>query len=121
MALRAVGQASYRFIRPEEPFCRSAWLRQVRFEVPSWLFEKNWKVVYGTTSPSLQHEQNVDYRVLTASARETSVKDRQIRGSLENCCARAYQEKLRKLAFGYLYRRKHRWLRNISGLSGEVL
>jgi len=42
-------------------FCRSGWLRQVRFEVLSWSFEKNWEVVYRTTSPSLQHKQNVDF------------------------------------------------------------
>ncbi len=41
--------------------CRSGWLRHVRFEVLSWSFEKNWEVVYRTTSPSLQHKQNVDF------------------------------------------------------------
>ena len=34
---------------------------QQEYEVPFWSFEKNWKVVYRTTSPSLQHKRNVDF------------------------------------------------------------
>ena len=34
---------------------------QCALKVLFWSFEKNWEVVYRTTSPSLQHKQNVDF------------------------------------------------------------